>query len=227
MKKIIILILILIICVGGFYILRYYYTNTNDNNNVAENNNLASNETNNTVNETVIDDNTSIDTGKSNFEIVKVKEDDFKNYYEIEEQYEIINKQYFNIDKENTNVVITLIKSSQNEQLLKDNNKLTYNKKYTISNVNAEDVNQIFYGGEGQDLMYPVVYLLLKDGTVKGVDIENGYNTGNFIAETISGLKDVQKIEQANASRPDDSGYACIVAILNDESVYEIREKTN
>ena len=61
------------------------------------------------------------------------------------------------IDKENTNVVITLIESSQNEQL----------------------------------------------------------------------LKDVQKIEQANASRPDDSGYACVVAILNDESVYEIREKTN
>ena len=87
-----------------------------------ENNNITSNET-------VIDDNTSIDTGKSNFEIVKVKEDDFKNYYEIEEQYEIISKQYFNIDKENTNVVITLIKSSQNEQLLKDNNKLTYNKK--------------------------------------------------------------------------------------------------
>lgn len=57
------------------------------------------------------------------------------------------------IDKENTNVVITLIESSQNEQL----------------------------------------------------------------------LKDVQKIEQANASRPDDSGYACVVAILNDESVYEIR----
>lgn len=57
-----------------------------------ENNNITSNET-------VIDDNTSIDTGKSNFEIVKVKEDDFKNYYEIEEQYEIINKQYFNIDK--------------------------------------------------------------------------------------------------------------------------------
>ena len=181
-----------------------------------ENNNITSNET-------VIDDNTSIDTGKSNFEIVKVKEDDFKNYYEIEEQYEIINKQYFNIDIENTNVVITLIESSQNEQLLKDNNKLTYNKKYTISNVNAEDVNQIFCGGEGQDLMYPVVYLLLKDGTVKGVDIENGYNTGNFIAETISGLKDVQKIEQANASRRDDSGYACVVAILNDESVYEIR----
>lgn len=138
-----------------------------------ENNNITSNET-------VIDDNTSIDTGKSNFEIVQVKEDDFKNYYEIEEQYEIINKQYFNIDKENTNVVITLIESSQNEQLL-------------------------------------------KDGTVKGVDIENGYNTSNFIAETISGLKDVQKIEQANASRPDDSGYACVVAILNDESVYEIR----
>lgn len=84
------------------------------------------------------------------------------------------------IDKENTNVVITLIESSQNEQLL-------------------------------------------KDGTVKGVDIENGYNTSNFIVETISGLKDVQKIEQANASRPDDSGYACVVVILNDESVYEIR----
>lgn len=223
MKKIILLILVLIICVGGFCIIRYYNINTNDTSKTSENTNVTSNKASN---ENVVeqDNNTNVDTSKSNFEIVKVTENDFKNNYKVEKQFEIITKEYFNVKKENNNVIITLIESSQNRELLKNNEKAAYNKKYVINNVSAENVNKIFFGGEGQDLMYPVVYLLLKDGTVKGVDIKNGYDTGNFNAETISGLKDVQKIEQTSVTPPNDSGYEAVVAITNDEIVYEIRK---
>ena len=95
----------------------------------------------------------------------------------------------------------------------------------TSKNRNAEDVSQIFCGCEGQDLIYPVVYLLLKDETVKGIDIENGYNTAEFKAETIFGLNNIEKIEQTSVAIPDDSGYEAVVAITEDETAYEIRKK--
>lgn len=230
MRNSILLILVLIICIGGICIIKHYNTDTSDTSKIVENSNLISNETsitNNNNNTSGQDNNitnndSNIDTSKSNFEIVKVN--DYNDNYEVEEPFKIISKDYFTVEKENNNVVITLIESSRNKELLKDNEKVTYNKKYIISNVSAENIDKIFCGGEGQELMYPVVYLLLKDGTVKGVDTENGYNTGNFKAETISGLNNVQKIEQTSVTRPNDSGYEAVVAITKDGDVYEIRQ---
>lgn len=238
-----ILVFILLICVGGIYIIKYYNTETNHPSKIAENNNIISNETNTINDENVIvqDNNNNnnsnnnnsnssnnnvlnVDTSKKKFEIVKVKENDFKNNYEIEKPFEIISKDYLSIEKEDNNVVIILVESTQNKELLKNNKNVILNKKYTIENVSAEEVNKIFCGGEGQDLMYPVVYLLLNDGTVKGIDIEDGYNTGKFKAEIISGLENVQKIEQTSVTPPDDSGYEAVVAITKDETVYEIRK---
>lgn len=230
MKKIILVILVLIICViGGIFIVKYKDT---DNANKAEENNTAvseetnTQETNTEETNTENTDSTENETNntESNFRTIEVTEDDFKNNYEIVEQYEIINTDYFNIKKENNNVVITLIESDRNKELLNDNQQVTYNKGYIINNVNAEDVSEIFCGGEGQDLVYPLVYLLLKDGTVKGVDIENGYNTVNFNAETIPGLENVEKIEQTSVTPPNDSGYVAVVAITKDGTAYEIRK---
>ena len=228
MKNIIIVILVLIIFVmGGFFIVKY-----TDNNKIDENNNQISNENTqnvnsngaNTQNTENMNTNNEHNNSESNFKIIEIMEEDFKNNYEIEEQYEIINKEYFNIKKKDNNVVITLIESDRNNDLLNENKQVTYNKEYIINNVNAEDVAEIFCGGEGQDLVYPVVYLLLKDGTVKGIDIENGYKTGNFNAETISGLENIQTIEQTSVTRPNDSGYEAVVAITKDGDVYEIRQ---
>lgn len=231
MKNIIIVILVLIIFVmGGFFIVKY-----TDNNKIDENNNQISNETNtentqnvnsngaNTQNTENMNTNNEHNNSESNFKIIEIMEEDFKNNYEIEEQYEIINKEYFNIKKKDNNVVITLIESDRNNDLLNENKQVTYNKEYIINNVNAEDVAEIFCGGEGQDLVYPVVYLLLKDGTVKGIDIENGYKTGNFNAETISGLENIQKIEQTSVTHPNDSGYVAVVAVAKDGTAFEIR----
>lgn len=211
MKKTILIIIVLIICVGAICMIKTNITDTND---------VLSNE-----DEFNQDDNINNSTSKNSFEIVEVQENDFKNNYKVEEQFEIINKAYFNVEKEDKFITITLIESSQNEELLKNNEKITFNQKYTISNVNAEDVSQIFCGCEGQDLIYPVVYLLLKDETVKGIDIENGYNTAEFKAETIFGLNNIEKIEQTSVTIPDDSGYEAVVAITEDETAYEIRKK--
>ena len=156
-----ILVLILLICVGGIYIIKYYNTETNHPSKIAENNIIISNETN-TINDENSNNNVlNVDTSKKKFEIVKVKENDFKNNYEIEKPFEIISKDYLSIEKEDNNVVIILVESTQNKELLKNNKNVILNKKYTIENVSAEEVNKIFCGGEGQDLMYPVVYLLL------------------------------------------------------------------
>lgn len=227
MKKLILVILVLIICViGGIFIVKYKDT---ENANKAEENNTAISEETKTQ-ETNTEETNTESTGnetnntENNFKIIEVEDDDYKNNYEIVEQYEIINTDYFKIEKENNNIVITLIESDRNKELLNDNKQVTYNKGYIINNVNAEDVSEIFCGGEGQDLVYPLVYLLLKDGTVKGIDIENGYNTGNFNAETIPGLENVEKIEQTSVTHPNDSGYVAVVAITKDGTAYEIRK---
>lgn len=234
-KVIILIIVLLIIMVGSILIV---YTNSRDipisEKNIAyplEENTTSFNETNSVNNnENIIGNinetnsfNTNIIEG--NFKIVEVDENSFKNNYTIEEPFDIINEEYFNIEKENSTLTISLIQSDRNKELLGDIKEITYNQKYIINNVNAEEVTTIFCGGEGQDLMYPVVYLLLNNGTVKGVDIEAGYNTGTFNAETIYNLENVQKIEQADVAPPNDSGYVAVVATTEDGKVFEIRKE--
>ena len=109
--------------------------------------------------------------------------------------------------------------------LFKFEKEVDYNKEYTIINVNAKDVKDIFYGTEGHEVGYPSVFILLNDGTVKGIDTKKGYRTGSFAASNISGLKDVEKIEQADVTPLNDSGYEAIVAITKDNSKYEILKK--
>lgn len=164
----------------------------------------------------------------SNNEIFEVKKIDSQIYaqdYRVEEQYKIISEKYFNIEKQKDNLVISIIDSEYNDELLSRGKGVEYNKKYTINNVKSEDVKSIFTGGEGQDLIYPLVYILMKDGTIKGVDIENGYKTGKFESQIISGINNVEKINQASVSPSNDSGYEAIIAITEDEEVYEIRRK--
>lgn len=69
---------------------------------------------------------------------------------------------------------------------------------------------------------YPLVFLLQKDGTVRGIDMEAGYKTGEFIAKDILELEDIDGFEQVSVAYPNDSGYNGVVAITEDGLVYEI-----
>ena len=231
-KVIILIIVLLIIVLGGFLIV---YTNRGNNQiperNIAyslEDNTQTFNEissANNSENATnVIETNISNEnTQKGKFNIIEVDENTFKDNYTVQQPFDIINKEYFNIEKENSNLTISLIQSDINKELLRDTKNIKYAEKYTINNVSTEEVNTVFCGGEGQDLVYPVVYLLLNNGTVKSVNIEEGYKTGVFNAEIISNLENVQKIEQADVTPKVDSGYVAVIATTEDGKIYEIR----
>lgn len=78
---------------------------------------------------------------------------------------------------------------------------------------------------EGQDWDYPLIFILQKDGTVKGIDMENGYKTGEFIAKNISELKNVDRFEQVDVTPQNNSGYYAVVAITKDNLVYEVGVK--
>ena len=244
MKKIILIVLtvlvifVLIVLCGEIIILKKDNNELQQNANNEINNDISGENDVNNNNENLNEQNNSnINENSSNmneikkensFEIYKIDSEDFKNSYTIVEPYEIITENYFNVKKQNDNVVISLIDSKQNQELLQDKESgLTYNKEYIISNIEAKDVVDIFYGGEGQELNYPLVFFLQKDGTVKGIDIEYGYNTGNFIAEDIPEIKNVEKIEQADVTRINDSGYVAVVAITKDNEAYEIRKQDN
>lgn len=223
MKKIILIILILILFVGGAIILNNYINKSNnDIEDISKANNITNDEKIKNKNE--INNESEADTIENNFKVIKIEENDFNKNYTIQKPIEIITKNYLKIEEENNNLLITLIESNQNRELLQDKNSVTYNKRYTISNISTKDIDEIFYGVEGQDIMYPLVYILQKDGTIKGIDTEYGYKTGNFIAENVLGLENVEKIEQASVTPPNDSGYEAIIAITKDKSVYEIRK---
>lgn len=218
-RNIFLLILALIICAGGIYIIIDYNIITNDDRTAKISNNVVSDETNETESENTL----SEEVTKSSFNVISVESEDFENNYTVEEQMDLITEDYFVVKEDGDDVVITLVESEQNEELLDSTTTLEYDTNYIISNLSAEEVEEIFYGGEGQDLTYPVVYILLTDGTVKGINIKNGYETGEFVAETVTGLENIESIEQASVTPENDSGYEAVIAITSDESVYEIR----
>lgn len=227
MKKIIIGVLILLI-IG---VVAYVFVNYDNQSLKINEENITQNTTKNNNVENSSQDIEQIETEnivnnedeEKVWDIKKVNRVDFNNNYTIEEQYKIINEKYFKINKQGEKLTITLIDSDENDNLLGDTSGLEYKKEYIINNSNAKNIKSIFCGGEGQDLMYPLVFLLQQDGTVQGIDIESGYKTGNFVAKNISELKDVEKIEQASVTPKDDSGYTAVVAITKDDTVYELR----
>ena len=217
MKKLIIVILMLLVVLCGGFIIFYIY----DSRGVKQENNNK------------VDNNTTIESSNENlpqdyendsetFKVRKVERENFDSFYKtVEVPAEA--KNCVKVEKEGNNLIISLIESDTNEFLLESENKVTYNTKYTVSNVSSNDVKNIFYGAEGQDTGYPLVLLLLNDGTVKGIDIQNGYQTGNFIAKNISGIENIVKFEQVDVTPPNDSGFIGVVAISEDNSIYIIQ----
>ena len=236
MKKwiIVIVILIIVIC-GGLFI----YNISNDDNsqpNTNTNSNTISNETSNTNNE-VLDNNNDISNNISSnatenennnantdnhFRVREVSNEEFNASYEVTETEEDTVKNALTIAEQDDDLTITFKESDLNEMLFGRGKAIEYNEKYVIRNVTSDEVETIFYGMEGQDWDYPLVFLLLKDGTVKGIAMENGYKTGEFVAEDISEVNNVDRFEQVSVTPQNNSGYNAVVAVTKDGSIYEI-----
>lgn len=223
----ILFILAIAICVGGVFLIRYYNFMPQDEtaNTTQKSNETIENEVTNNLENSVNNTNTmdtSVTSENDRFSIQKVSNSDYSKYYKLEEEMSIIEESYFKVEKKDNNITITLVKSEQNDALITDD-VLKYDTEYKVENVVAEDIDKIFVGGEGQDLVYPNIYLLAKDGSVKGIDVKEGYEKGTFTAYDVSGLKNVESIDQLSVSKPNDSGYEAIVASTKDNKYYELR----
>lgn len=192
---------------------------SNDNDTNLEKNNSANSKENKTI-----EINNRQDNGK--FEIIEIEKSKFESDYTIIDEREIYNK-IINIEKENNNVTITRKETEENNNILAldEKSKVKSNTKYNIENIKAAGIKDIFIGEEGHEGIYPLIYILQKDGTVKGIDIEEAFKTGTFVAQNISELKNVEKIEQADVHPKDDSGYMAIVITTSDKKIYELRKK--
>ena len=232
MKKWVLIIVILVILLCGGLII--YNINRNDNSQQASN--TISNENSNTSNE-ISEDNNDISNNISSditendennvstnntFRVKEVDNDEFNASYETIESEEDTVKNALTIEEQGDDLTITLKESDLNEMLFGRGNGIEYNEKYIISNVTSDEVETIFYGMEGQDWDYPLVFLLLTDGKVKGIAMENGYKTGEFVAEDISEVSNVDRFEQVSVTPQNSSGYNAVVAVTKDGSIYEI-----
>lgn len=229
MKKwiLVIVILIIVIC-GGLFI---YNINNDDHSqqNMNTNSNSISNETSNTNNDisnTISSNATENETNNANtdnhFRVREVSNEEFNASYEVTKTGEDTVKNALTIAEQDDDLTITFKESDLNEMLFGRGKAIEYNEKYIIRNVTSDEVETIFYGMEGQDWDYPLVFLLLKDGTVKGIAMENGYKTGEFVAEDISEVNNVDRFEQVSVTPQNNSGYNAVVAITKDGSIYEI-----
>ena len=229
MKKwiLVIVILIIVIC-GGLFI---YNINNDDHSqqNMNTNSNTISNETSNTNNDisnTISSNATENETNNANtdnhFRVREVSNEEFNASYEVTKTGEDTVKNALTIAEQDDDLTITFKESDLNEMLFGRGKAIEYNEKYIIRNVTSDEVETIFYGMEGQDWDYPLVFLLLKDGTVKGIAMENGYKTGEFVAEDISEVNNVDRFEQVSVTPQNNSGYNAVVAITKDGSIYEI-----
>lgn len=210
MKKVL-MILVLIILVSVGVIAVKVYREQENNKELKNSNNIESGKQEEKNYESI-------------FELIEVEKTDFETNYTIVKEMDIITKKWLVIEKEDK-LTIKIINSEENEMLFEKGKGVNYNEKYNIKNIEANEVKSIFYGAEGHEIGYPLVFLLEKDGTVKGIDIEKGYKTGEFVAQDIVGLKNVTKIEQADVTRANDSGYQAVIASTKDGKVYEIRIK--
>lgn len=246
MNKVILVISILVVLFfGGFIVFSVLNNNSKENKNDINtetlenntvNNNAYNNESNNMNNSNANNDIQEINNESANqneinndyddgtFRVREIDNESFNSSYKIIEEEEVA-KNSVSIEEKDNNLTIAILKTNLNESLLENGSVITYDTKYDISNINADDVDTIFYGMEGQDWDYPLIFILQKDGTVKGIDMENGYKTGEFIAKNISELKNVDRFEQVDVTPPNNSGYYAVVAITKDNLVYEVGVK--
>lgn len=230
MKKGIFIILILILVCGVIAILKGYNTKEffKDMNNLS--NEIS--KINNTENNVIEDNNINIDKNNSNIEnktdnsedsttlnVKKISEKQYNSYYE---KVEDIAKNWITVNKQSDNLTVRLIETRENDTLLDGSKEVEYNKDYSVSMVNADKVKNIYYCIMGQDIDYPLIFLLQDDGTVKVIETREGYKTGKFVAKNIKELNNIKKIEQVSISPPNDSGYIGVVAIAEDGQIYEI-----
>ena len=224
MKKglILLLIVVIIVAVAAFFIV-----NNNKNSNqqeenkttLSENENSKENSSDLNENNNALNNENDDAYGNSTiYRISIVDKEDYDLYYTSFETEKIF-ADSINIEENNGKVTILLSETDLNDYLIGDSS-VEYEKEYNVEN--AGNVKEIFMGEVGQDWDYPLVFLIQEDGTVRGVDIEEGYKTGNFVAKTISGLDNLEKFEQVSVSKPDDSGYNSVVAITKDEEIFEI-----
>lgn len=236
-KGVLVIVILIVLFCGGFIVFTVLNNNEEDKNNINTEiieNNRTDNETDtNTSDDIANNDITEINNESANqneinneyddgtFRVREIDNESFNSSYKIIEEEEVA-KNSVSIEEKDNNLTIAILKTNLNESLLENGSAITYDTKYDISNINADDVDTIFYGMEGQDWDYPLIFILQKDGTVKGIDMENGYKTGDFIAKNISELKNVDRFEQVDVTPQNNSGYYAVVAITKDNLVYEV-----
>lgn len=240
-KGVLVIVILIVLFCGGFIVFTVLNNNEEDKNDINTEiieNNRTDNETDTNTSNEIANNNADNDISEINnesanqneinneyddgtFRVREIDNESFNSSYKIIEEEEVA-KNSVSIEEKDNNLTIAILKTNLNESLLENGSAITYDTKYDISNINADEVDTIFYGMEGQDWDYPLIFILQKDGTVKGIDMENGYKTGEFIAKNISELKNVDRFEQVDVTPQNNSGYYAVVAITKDNLVYEV-----
>lgn len=93
---------------------------------------------------------------------------------------------------------------------------------YEIKNININEVAEIFVGVYGNGIDYPVVFFLMKNGTVNWLNVQDACVNKDFNAEgIISGVTDVVRIVNGGTN-----GGFTVLAFKQDGTFYDLISKT-
>lgn len=96
--------------------------------------------------------------------------------------------------------------------------------EYEITGVNSNDVKEVYLLGYGQSLDVPALLFLMKDGTVKWLNVKLALSNTKFEVTNVDGVSDVSLITNMSSSGP--GAGIDIIGVRNDGKIYNLTKLT-
>ncbi len=103
-----------------------------------------------------------------------------------------------------------------------------FGKSYEIKNIDVSKVSDVIIKGWGQGVDCPIVFFLMKDGTVEWLNSYQALVNKKFEAEgKITGVENVERIIRASVGGDDGPGNYTIIGIRADGTFYDLYQSIN
>lgn len=133
------------------------------------------------------------------------------------------------ISDENNKLYLRLLDGDLTDFM--DSITIKTNTNYEIKNINVAEVADVFVGAYGNGINYPVIFFLMKNGTVNWLDVQAACENKDFNAEgIISDVNDIVKIAKcvysAGTNGETEGGAYTVLGFKQDGSFYDLISKT-
>ena len=115
-----------------------------------------------------------------------------------------------------SNNELTLLIGDDSSKLLNDNSKVQVGLEYKVSGIEETIVSEYYFTIDNYS--YPIVLLLGESGKLYYIDIENAYQTGNFVVSGyIENIPEVENVYQTTVEENGNTYRSAVISCTNGE----------